>query len=396
MPRLQINSKYIPGLSHKGRFLLCYGGAGSGKSYFAAQKHLLECLREGERVLVLRKVYRTCRQSTFQLLQNVIGDADLGDIFEISRGDMTIQNVRTGSDIIHAGLDDVNKLKSITGVTKVWMEEATEMSKADFDQVNLRLRGADAPTGFQISLSFNPVPVKWLKDFVEDPPPGTMIIHSTHKDNPFVGDEFENVLEALEDENMRKIYARGEWGELVKGQIFSNWKVGTVFPDRCSDIVYGVDFGFNNPTVVLKVGRIENVIFIDEVLRETHITNGELIERLKGLIPQGERWRPMYCDSAEPQRIEEISRAGFNAHPSDKDVNKGIDSVRAYSIEITARSKKTIEEFGLYRWMETKDGIPLDKPEKVDDHAPDAARYAIHTAFGLPRAKELLTSMINV
>ena len=85
------------------------------------------------------------------------------------------------------------------------------------------------------------------------------------------------------------------------------------------------------------------------------------------------------CDCADPERIEEIRRAGFNAEPCMKGANSvknGIDKIKQHSLYITKRSVDVLKEIKSYKWKEDKDGRVLDEPLKFNDHAMDALRYA--------------------
>ena len=379
---LKSNDVYHPAFDYTGRYLVLFGGAGSGKSYFLAQKLLDRCMRQGvqHRFLVVRKVGRTIRGSTFQMFRDVINHSDIGRGWETHISDMRLTCVATGSEIIHAGLDDAEKLKSVANITGVWIEEATELSEGDFIQVDLRLRG-DTPDYQQIALSFNPIShLHWLKRyFVDDQMPGSYVLKTTWKDNTFAGDNYHRVLSSIRDERLRAVYERGEWGQIAKGLIYTHWDISNHVPEN-SDIAYGLDFGFNNPTALVRCSRREEEIWVEELLYESELTNSVLIERLKPLIP--DKAVPIFCDSAEPQRIEELWRAGFNAVPADKDVNKGIDTVKARTLHIVPGAQNVLNELQTYKWTEDKEGNVLDKPVKFMDHALDATRYAVHTAWG--------------
>lgn len=157
------NDIYYPLYKDTSRYLVLYGGAGSGKSVFAAQKILVRMLTEQpHRFLVARKVARTLRFSVFSLFQDMIAQWELTPLFKVNKSDMTITCIN-GNQILFAGLDDPEKLKSIAGITGIWIEEASELEQKDFQQLDLRLRG---PTKYykQIILTFNPISaLHWLK-----------------------------------------------------------------------------------------------------------------------------------------------------------------------------------------------------------------------------------------
>lgn len=160
------NPVYIPTYSFKGRYLHLYGSAGSGKSEWAASKLLLRAMKEdSHRFLYYRKVANTIKKSQFQLFKDIIARWDrmgmvanyhLSDLFNINKSDMHIVYKPNGNELISSGLDDVEKLKSITGITGTWGEEATEIDEDDFKQINLRMRG-ETVNYKQHILSYNPI-----------------------------------------------------------------------------------------------------------------------------------------------------------------------------------------------------------------------------------------------
>lgn len=164
---IDINSRFDPIYTDDMRFIILRGSAGSGKSYAMGQRVILSMLENKVKWLILRKTGRTLRESVFSLLKAIISDINLTSYFMINKTDMSIEFKPTGSSIVMSGLDDVEKLKSIHGIDKVWIEEATEITEADFKQVNLRLRGVGKK--HQIYLSFNPVDQNhWIKQVFFD------------------------------------------------------------------------------------------------------------------------------------------------------------------------------------------------------------------------------------
>ena len=159
----EFNEAYIPYLKNQTRYEIFYGGAGSGKSYFIAQRILLDIMQnKNQKVIVARKVARTNRHSTYALLRSLIYKWNLDKFFRVNKSELEITFVN-GSQIIFSGLDDAEKLKSIANITGIWVEEASEITEEDFMQLDLRLRGgSDKPNWFV--LSFNPISqLSWLK-----------------------------------------------------------------------------------------------------------------------------------------------------------------------------------------------------------------------------------------
>lgn len=207
------NRRFAPLIFDRHRFLVLMGGGGSGKSMFAGRKILERAATEaGHRFLVCRKVKLTIRESCYSQLCAQAREYYAAELDRIT--DMHIR-FANGSEILFAGLDDVEKLKSIHNITGIWIEEASELEEADLNQLNIRLRGKTAHYK-QIILSFNPISIThWLKRrFFDAPPDNALVMHSTYKDNRFL--DAENVQELLRyretDPYYYAVYALGQWG----------------------------------------------------------------------------------------------------------------------------------------------------------------------------------------
>ena len=215
------NDVYLPYLDNWDRYLIFYGGGSSGKSYFIAQMHIYRLLHPVRyNLLVVRQTGDTNRRSTFPLLKQVISNWNLAEHFKVNESDMRIVCKLTGNEVAFAGLDDVEKIKSITfsngELTEIWCEEATEMQEADINQLKVRLRGGKSKK--QIVLSFNPVNIQhWIKKHFIDSGLAT-VCFSTYKDNKFLTDDDRKALEDLKviDEYTYNVYCLGKWGILGK------------------------------------------------------------------------------------------------------------------------------------------------------------------------------------
>ncbi|MBS6367577.1 MAG: PBSX family phage terminase large subunit [Clostridiales bacterium] len=209
------NAAFLPLFADTHRYLVLMGGGGSGKSIFAGRKVLERCAAEaGHRYLVCRKVARTLQESCFGQLCSQAQAFYPGQLAQISRSNLQIR-FQNGSEILFAGLDDVEKLKSIYNITGIWIEEASELAERDFNQLDIRLRG-QTPFYKQIILSFNPISVNhWLKRrFFDRTDPDARVHHSTYRDNRFLDDAAKRVLEAYRDTDpyYYTVYCLGQWG----------------------------------------------------------------------------------------------------------------------------------------------------------------------------------------
>ena len=371
------------------RFLYLYGGAGSAKSWALAQYLILEKLyrQAGVGILALRKTLPSVRTSCYKLVIDWLNE--LGLPYEENKSTLTV-TAPGGSFIKFDSIDNVEKKKSIEGINYVWVEEATEFTENDFMQLNLRCRAHNAHSINQLFCSFNPIdPIgnAWLKersdnanghtDIKGKPDSAAMVV--THVDNPFLSEEERNQIEALaeQDREYDLIYRQGKWATPTN-IIYTNWDTVDSFPDDCENVGYGLDFGFVNPTALVKIGIKDGTdVYLDETLYETGLTNTQLIEKLKALGVHHESM--VVADSAEPDRIEEISEY-FNVYPCEKgkgSVEFGIDCCKRKRLHITKRSGNVITEIQGYKRKVDRNGNVLEQPFEYKDHAMDAMRYYI-------------------
>lgn len=271
------NDTYIPLLHCKKRYIFMVGGGGSGKSVFQAQKEVINTFRTGNRMLGIRKIKDTIKDSMFAEIIQVIEDWNLVEHFDYTRSPLYIRNNKTGSDMIFRGMDDPEKVKSIKGVSRVWIEEATELERGDFDQIDLRVRGK---AEMQISATLNPISDDhwintdfWQYGSTED----VELKHTTFLDNRFIGDQYAKVLERLKaNPRMYDIYALGKWGRAVEGVIFDYEDIDCV-PENATLLGYGQDFGYtNDPSAFTAIYRYNGEIILDEVFYRPGLTNPDI------------------------------------------------------------------------------------------------------------------------
>lgn len=212
------NDAFLPLYFDKHRYLVLKGGGGSGKSIFAGRKVLERAATEpGHRVLVCRKVATSIRKSCFDQLKDQAYTYYADQIAFIPKGENSDMYIRfkNGSVIFFSGLDDTEKLKSIFDITMIWIEEASELQEADFNQLDIRLR-TDFPYYLQMIISFNPVSIThWLKRrFFDRKDPRALVHESTYQDNRFLTEEAVRTLEAFRDtdEYYYMVYCLGQWG----------------------------------------------------------------------------------------------------------------------------------------------------------------------------------------
>lgn len=391
------NRAYIPLFHNRAEFLHLFGSAGSGKSVFAAQREIVESFewdRRGRRTLVIRKVGNTLKDSVYSELKGVIYDWGLDEHFETLKSPLSITNKLTGVEFLFKGLDDPEKIKSIKGVDRIWIEEATELTtRSELDQLRLRLRGFDK---VQITLTYNPINVHhWLNTEIhERRPEGHFIFKTTYRDNermlaaaPHYADYIESLKQT--NPNYYKVYGLGEWGQNLEGVIYPDYETVSDMPPVQ---FYGLDFGFNDPTALIAgcivdiPGQPQKDYLAREVLYETQHTSATLIKRFQELNIS--RNIKIICDNARPEMITDLKRAGYNAVPCLKyagSVRDGINAVKQYRICVVGGSKNLFREMQNYVW-DSRDGHLREEPSTNQiDHACDAMRYALE-AVRKPKA----------
>ncbi|KOC48358.1 PBSX family phage terminase large subunit [Clostridium botulinum] len=405
------NDVYLPYLfDYKHRFNVFYGGGGSGKSVFATQKMIIKALNNKRKVLWIRKVGRDIKDSIWSGVKEEC--YKLGVEPTTNKTDFTME-LPNGSIFLFKGLEDVERIKSIVGITDVVIEEATELNEDDFTQLNIRLRPLlkkNEPLP-QIFLMFNPVSKEnWCYRywFANGTPKDTFVLHTTYKDNKFLPKEYIEQLENMKETNLPyyRIYALGEFASLDK-TVYNNWeikefeekdilknnrpekilnKIGNLIieddePQYFWEIL-GNDFGYiNDPSAIIRGfvnTKTKEMWLIDEIY-EKGLLNDEIAQIIKG---NGWSNKTIIADCAEQKSIEEIRRLGVRKiRPCRKgkdSILQGIQEIQQYKIYVHPRCKNMISEFKNYTWLKNKEtGEYYNKPIDKYNHLCDALRYAM-------------------
>lgn len=416
MPTLRLktgvlNECYLPHMRDTRRVQIYFGGSSSGKSVFLATRTVLDCL-QGRNLLVVRKVARTLRGSCWNEVLKAVTRMGLAAYFRISKNDMALTSVANGAQILFAGLDDVEKIKSITPqngpLTDIWMEEATECDYADYKQLDKRLRGFTRHKK-RLTMSFNPVYKThwiyttffghWADGQKQLQTEDMTILKTTYQDNRFLTEDDRAALENETDPYYRDVYTLGNWG-VLGDVIFRNWEMRDLQQEakaRPSRLV-GLDFGFSSdPCGVVNVSydRARKTVYVFDELYERGLTNTALAERLKAFAPG----QYITCDSAEPKSIAELRNYGVRALPAKKgpdSVIHGIQWLKGQKIVIDTKCVNLKNELTLYQWRKDKDGNSLAVPEDRNNHLIDALRYALENESGQRIATTADRSMIGL
>lgn len=392
--RKRFNDAYLQHLTNNARTQIYYGGSSSGKSVFLAQRAVIDILNGGRNYLVCRAVARTIKRSVFTEIKKVITDWGMLSEFKINDTDLTIV-CRNGYQIIFAGLDNIEKLKSITPlvgvVTDIWIEEATETQKKDVKQLYKRQRGGSPSTPKRLTLSFNPIlkshwiyeeyfsGVGWTDDQTEYITDSLSILKTTYKDNRFLTDEDRKDLENETDKYFYNVYTLGNWG-ILGNVIFTNWSVMDLsgMMDQFTNRRNGLDFGFSSDPAALSrshYDRMRKTIYIFGEFYERGLTNDALAKELKPICGD----ELITADSSEPKSIAELRGAGLYVQPAKKgkdSVNYGIQWLQQQTIIIDKKCVNAQNEFSQYKWREDKDGNAIRQPVDRNNHLIDGTRYA--------------------
>lgn len=361
------------------------GGAGSGKSYGGCQKIFLKALNSKRRVLVIRKVANTLKTSVWQLFKDLLLESGFYDYCKINKSDYEIE-LPNGSVFLFKGLDDPEKIKSITGITDIVIEEASEITLDDFTQLNLRLRPKEPNP--QIYLMFNPISKKnWTYEyfFTGEAPKNCLIINTTYKDNKFLTDDYRKELENLQYRNPAyyRIYTLGEYATLDK-LVFPSYKSKIISKEEVKSLHHwiGLDFGYVNDPSAIVDGYIDTKskkIFVTGEYVRKGMLNDEIASVM---IDLGLSKDKSYGDSAEPKSIEEIRQKGVNIEATVKgkdSVIHGIQWIQQYELIVDERCCKVIEELENYTWKkDKKTGEYINEPVDTFNHTIDAIRYGLN------------------
>ena len=378
---------FVPLFKDQSRYQVAWGGAGSGKSHIVARKILYRLLKEHDvnhNILIIRKVDRTIKRSVFKLMRNIIARWKLTPQFDVNLTDKTITYKLNGSQIMFSGLDDVEKLKSIEGVTSIWCEEATELTQEDFEQLDLRLRGEHGCLK-QITLTLNPISEQhWIKKiFFDDPMQGVFTLHTTYLDNAYIDEEYKMVMENKKKTNPRyyNIYALGNWGT-AEGLIFPKVTHRAIRQEEVAGLpcAQGLDFGYTNDPSAFNQSYVDvpnKRIYVFDGFYEKGLTNAKIAAQIKQLEAHKHK---TIADSSEPKSIDYIAAKGVRIEGAAKgkdSVSAGIDFLSEFEIIVNAHLVEFMTEFNNYSWALGKDGKPTNKPVDDFNHFIDSLRYAL-------------------
>ena len=303
------------------------------------------------------------------------------------------------------GLDEETKLLSLNNVSVIWVEEAYEVPQPIIEQLNLRMRGK--AINQQIIMSFNPISKSsWLYKFCELTPPDSFrYLHSTYKDNPFLGVEYIRSLDEMEKRNPSKyrVYGKGAWGVDSEGLVITNWKEEEFDPMALAaaglEHRAGMDLGWVDKSAIIDslYDRENKIIY---VFNEFYKSGCQLTELATAIKNMGLARSKLAVDAAEPRSIQFFKNEGINANPC----SKGKDSVKAglmflqdHLIVVHPKCKNFKNELENFSYIKSKTtGEWTDDTTHEWSHAIDACRYAYSDIYTNTKLKTFSKSALSL
>lgn len=383
----------------KGRYRVVKGSRASKKSKTSALWYMANLSKEKYRqanLLVIRKTYRTLKDSCFTELKWAINRLGLQNQWVAKESPLEIVNVETGQKIFFRGLDDPLKVTSITVDVGVlcwlWIEEAYElMQESDFDTIDESIRG-EVPEGLfkQITLTFNPWNEHhWIKKrFFDAPPdPDILAITTNYLCNEWLDEADKKVFERMKKQNPRRyrVAGLGDWG-IVDGLVYENWheqmfslkQIQEQHPDLKSG--FGLDYGFTNDPSAAFIGFVDletHTIYVWDEMYEKGLSNKKIYDTL---CKMGYGKDKFTAESAEPKSNAELKGYGMRVKGAEKgkdSINNGIQWIQDCTIIIHPRCVNFLTEISNYTWEKDKFGNKLNVPIDDFNHLMDAMRYGL-------------------
>lgn len=393
-----IGKGYATFWNFKGRYRVCKGSRASKKSKTMALWTIFNIMKYHDaNMLVIRKTYRTLKDSCFTDLKWAVHRLQVDNLWEFKESPLECTYKPTGQKILFRGLDDPLKVTSITvGVgclCWMWIEEAYEvMSEADFDMLDESIRG-ETPEGLfkQITLTFNPWNEHhWMKKrFFDKSDPDTLALTTNYTCNEWLDASDIALFEKMKINNPRRyaVAGLGGWG-IVDGLIYENWHEEEFTLDtvmNCKN-AFGLDFGFtNDPTAFIMsfLDQEHNKLYVYDEIYEKGLSNKAIAEKLKELKVDT---KTVTCDCAEPKSIYELQTLGIihaKACKKGKDsVVHGIQWIQDLEIIIHPRCVNFLTEISNYTWDTDKFGTKINVPIDDFNHLMDAMRYGLERYMG--------------
>ncbi len=392
----KVGKGYVDFWKCKKRYRVVKGSRASKKSKTMALWCISQLMKYPKaNLLVVRKTYRTLKDSCFSDLKWAIHRLGVDEHWSFTTNPLEMTYIPTGQKILFRGLDDPLKVTSISVdigcLCWCWIEEAYEITnEEDFDMLDESIRG-EVPEGLfkQITLTFNPWNEKhWLKKrFFDTPSEDTLAITTNYLCNEWLDESDRNVFEKMKTNNPRRyqVAGLGNWG-IVDGLVYENFKEEEFDLEEIKRIpniesTFGLDFGYTNDPSALFCGLVDRKnmkIYVFDEMYEKGLSNKAIYQNI---LNMGYAKEHITADSAEPKSIDELRNLGLYrvtaANKGKDSINNGIQYIQDFEIIIHPRCVNFLTEISNYTWDKDKFGNKLNKPIDDFNHLLDAFRYAM-------------------
>lgn len=405
------------------RELLIEGSAGSGKTIFACYKVIFYALENpNASIYIYRRTLPSLKRTSWKEIRNILYDLDIPYEENKSEGVITLGEHPNESKLYFGALDELSKVRSINA-DMIYIEQAEELTSPEFYvELMLRLGRGEASKrkdGYsQMLLVVQPESEEhWIYKRYHEFTDATTEFERRKQESQYTGELFpsyESILANIqkrrktahfhysenlklpkfqrdyydnlknEDYELWLRYSAGQWGKLTD-VIYPNYDT-VVVRDTFDFYSFGADFGYNNPSCFLLQGWYDNEVYIIDEVYQTKLLNRELIDECDNmlfkhnLLPK--KLSTGFGDAAEPDRIEEFVQRGYPMEKGIKDVTAKINTTKQTKIHIHPRCVNTLREIKGYKYRKNRDGVTLDEPVKVNDHAMDALAYGVYGVRG--------------
>ena len=382
--------------NYKGRYRVVKGSRASKKSTTTAMNMIYRIMKYPDsNGLVVRKVFRTIKDSCFAQLKWAIHRLGVDDYWQATNSPLELIYRPTGQKILFRGLDDPLKVTSISVdkgiICFLWIEEAYEvMKEEDFDMLDESIRG-EVPDGLfkQITLTLNPWNDRhWIKGrFFDVKDDDILAITTNYLCNEWLDESDLKVFEKMKANNPKRyrVAGLGEWGS-VDGLIYENveehaFDIDKIRGKKGIESAFGLDFGYTNDPSAFFCGLIdlkESVIYVFDEFYEKGMSNKKIYEKITEL---GYRKERIVADGAEPKSIDELKDLGLwgivGSKKGKDSVNNGIQFIQNFKIIVHPRCVNFLTEIYNYQWDKDKFGRSINVPAHDFSHMMDAMRYAV-------------------
>lgn len=381
----------------KGRYKVVKGSRASKKSKTTALWLIYKMMEYPQaNTLVVRKVFRTLKDSCYSDLKWAIRKFEVDDYWEFKESPLEITYKPTGQKILFRGFDDPLKITSISvstgSLTFCWIEEAYEITdESHFNMLDESIRGiVEEPLFKQIILTFNPWNEKhWLKKrFFDRKDDNVLAITTNYLCNEWLDEADKKMFEDMRINNPRRyqVAGKGEWG-IVDGLVYENWQEmefdwrEILNKRQKAKAIFGLDFGYTNDPAAFFCGVLDleqKEIYVFDEIYKTGMQNTAIYNEIEKM---GFRKELIVADSAEAKSIDHLRSLGLNRIKGSKkgkdSVNAGIQFIQDFKIYIHPRCCNFLTEISNYAWDKDKFGKAINKPVDDFNHLMDAMRYAL-------------------